>query len=119
MSARKHGTPQLNPGKGRYLYVCSRWPECDAYVAAHKASKRPMGTLANGNLRHKRILAHHALEEFQRAQHMEKWAVYLWLQGKLGLYEEQAHIGLFSGQMCDHVVSLCHQAIENYPQMTA
>lgn len=105
--------------KGRYLYVCSRWPECDAYVAAHKKDKSPMGTLANGDLRHKRILAHRALEELQNFRHMEKWAAYLWLQGKLGLNEEQAHIGLFSGQMCDRVVSLCRQAMESYPQMTA
>lgn len=105
--------------KGRYLYVCSRFPECDAYVAAHKKDKSPMGTLANGDLRHKRILAHRALKELQSFRHMEKWAAYLWLQGKLGLNEEQAHIGLFSGQMCDRVVSLCRQAMESCPQMTA
>ena len=105
--------------KGRYLYVCSRWPECDAYVAAHKKDKSPMGTLANGNLRHKRILAHHALKELQASRHMEKWAAYLWLQGKLGLNEEQAHIGLFSEQMCDRMVSLCRQAKETCPRMTA
>lgn len=50
---------------------------------------------------------------------MEKWAVYLWLQGKLELDEEQTHIGLFSGQMCDRVIFLCHQALETCPQMTA
>lgn len=105
--------------KGRYLYVCSRWPECDAYVAAHKKDKSPMGTLANRDLRQKRILAHRALKELQNFQHMEKWAVYLWLQGKLGVNEDQAHIGLFSGQMCDRVVSLCRQAMETCPQMTA
>ena len=100
-------------------YVCARFPACDAYVAAHKKNCLPMGTLANGDLRHKRILAHRALKELQSFRHMEKWAAYLWLQGKLGLNEEQAHIGLFSGQMCDMVVSLCRQAMESCPQMTA
>lgn len=112
-----HGSSVLE--KGRYLYVCSRWPECDAYVAAHKKDKSPMGTLANGSLRRKRILAHHALKELQTSRHMEKWAAYLWLQGKLGLDEDQAHIGLFSEQMCDRVVSLCRQAKGTCPQMTA
>lgn len=102
--------------KGRYLYVCSHWPECDAYVAAHKKDRKPMGTLANGTLRHKRILAHHALEEFQASRHMEKWAAYIWLQGKLGLNESQTHIGLFSEQMCDRVVLLCRQAIKTDSQ---
>lgn len=78
-----------------------------------------MGTLADRELRHKRILAHHALDNLRKARHMEKWAVYLWLQGKLRLTEEQAHIGLFSGQMCDRVIFLCHQALETCPQMTA
>lgn len=112
-----HGSSVLE--KGRYLYVCSRWPKCDAYVTAHKKDKSPMGTLANGNLRHKRILAHHALKELQASRHMEKWAVYLWLQGKLGLNEEQAHISQFSEQMCDRVVFICRQAKETCPQITA
>lgn len=68
-----------------------------------------MGTLANSNLRHKRILAHRALKELQVSRSMEKWAAYLWLQGKLGLPEAQTHIGLFSEQMCDKVITLCHQ----------
>ena len=52
--------------KGRHLYLCSNWPACDAYVSAHKSTLLPMGTLANGTLRHKRILAHRALDELQR-----------------------------------------------------
>ena len=31
-----------------YLYVCDRYPRCDSYVGAHKRTKEPMGTLANG-----------------------------------------------------------------------
>lgn len=41
-----------------YLYICDRYPKCDAYVGAHQKSRLPMGTLANGDLRHKRIEAH-------------------------------------------------------------
>ena len=33
------------------LYVCARYPECDAYVRAHKGTKKPMGSLADHNLR--------------------------------------------------------------------
>lgn len=90
-----------------YLYVCSRWPACDAYVNAHKKDRRPMGTLADSRLRRKRILAHEALKRLQNERHMEKWAAYVWLQAKLGLDESQAHIGMFSEQMCEQVISLC------------
>lgn len=105
--------------KGSYLYLCSRWPACDAYVAAHKQDRRPMGTLANARLRHKRILAHRALDEFRHSRHMEKWAAYLWLQGKLGLSAEQTHIGMFSEQRCRQVISLCQQSLKANPARSA
>lgn len=98
--------------KGSYLYLCSNWPACDSYVAAHKQDRRPMGTLANGRLRHQRILAHCALEDFRRSRHMEKWAAYVWLQGKLGLSAEQTHIGQFSEKRCGQVITLCRQSLK-------
>ena len=85
--------------QGKFLYLCDRWPACDAYVSAHDRTHRPMGTLANGDLRHKRILAHRALEQLRQSRHMEKWEVYIWLQAKLGLDERQTHIGQFSVRM--------------------
>ena len=66
-----------------------------------------MGTMANRSLRHKRILAHQALKRLQKDRHMDKWAAYIWLQAKLGLDESQAHIGMFSEQMCEKVIALC------------
>ncbi len=95
-----------------YLYVCSRYPACDSYVSAHQRDKRPMGTLADSHLRRKRIQAHNALEQLRKAKHMEKWAVYVWLQARLGLDESSAHIGLFSAPMCDRLVSVCRQSIK-------
>lgn len=92
---------------GSYLYLCSNWPSCDAYVGAHKNDRRPMGTLANGDLRHKRILAHHALERLQKERHMDRWAAYVWLQANFGLDKEHAHIGMFSEGMCEKLISLC------------
>lgn len=44
-------------------YVCSRYPACDSYVAAHRHSNLPMGTLADGSLRRKRIDAHAAFKQ--------------------------------------------------------
>lgn len=102
-----------------YLYVCSRWPVCDAYVGAHKKDLSPMGIMANGSLRHKRILAHRALKRLQKERHMDKWAVYVWLQAKLNLDESQAHIALFSEQMCEQVIALCRPPTENKNNLAA
>ena len=103
---------QATRQKGSYLYLCANWPACDSYVGAHKKDRRPMGTLANKKLRHKRIQAHQALERLQRNRHMEKWGVYLWLQGKLQLDSERTHIGLFSEEMCDQVIALCNKSLK-------
>ena len=64
------------------LYVCARYPICDAYVAAH----------------------HHILWQ---SGLMTKRAAYRWLQVQLGLPAEEAHIANFSEWRCDQVIQLC------------
>lgn len=88
-------------------YVCARFPVCDAYVAAHKRTRLPMGTLANAELRRKRIQAHAALDRLWEGGLMSKKQAYLWLQAKLGLPEEETHIGRFSMFRCEQVIQLC------------
>ena len=74
------------------LYVCDRYPKCDAYVAAHRKSRLPMGTLANGDLRHKRIETHKAFDWMWKSGLMSKRQAYKRRQAKLGLSEDQAHL---------------------------
>ena len=100
--------------QGKHLYVCCNWPKCDSYVAAHEYDLTPMGTLANSELRHKRILAHKALEKYQKITRMDRWATYLWLEGKLGYDAQSTHIGLFSEKTCDEVIALCNEATQSY-----
>lgn len=71
-----------------------------------------MGTLANSELRHKRILAHRALKSLEKQYKMEKRDVYIWLQSKLAFTEEQTHIAMFSEYLCDQVITLCRQTIK-------
>ncbi len=99
---------------GRHLYVCTNWPQCDAYVSAHVKDKSPMGTPANGDLRHKRILAHQALDRYRKLVHMESRAAYIWLQTRLGKSQEERHIGTFTEEMCDEVITLCNNASRTY-----
>lgn len=99
--------------KGRYLYVCDRYPKCDAYVGAHQKSKLPMGTLADGNLRNKRIQAHKVFDKMWKCGAMTKWQAYKWLQGKFSLNSDQAHIAKFGEYMCDQLILECNNAYEN------
>lgn len=92
---------------GEEVYVCARYPACDAYVAAHRDSRLPMGTLADKALRRKRRQAHLALNRLWESGCMTKKEAYRYLQVQMGLPESEAHIGRFSEYRCEQVIRLC------------
>ena len=94
---------------GSYLYVCNRYPICNSYVAAHRSTLLPMGSLADAELRHKRIQAHRAFDRLWRSGLMSKKEAYQWMQTEFGLHEEQAHIAQFGTYMCDRLIHACEQ----------
>lgn len=92
---------------GEEVYVCARYPACDAYVAAHRGSHLPMGTLADRSLRWKRRQGHIALNQLWEQGLMTRKEAYRWLQVQLGLPEAEAHIARFSEFRCRQVIDLC------------
>lgn len=92
---------------GEEVYLCARFPACDAYVSAHRDSHLPMGTLADKALRIKRRQAHIALNRLWEQRLMTRKEAYRWLQVQLGLPESEAHIGHFSAYRCEQVIDLC------------
>ena len=80
-----HGLSDISAGT--YLYVCRRWPPVMPTSLTDRRTKQPLGTLANGDLRHKRILAHHALHSVQAQLGMSRDQSYRWLQTQMGLPE--------------------------------
>lgn len=42
----------------QFYWRRSKYPRCDAYVAANNRTKKPAGTLANAAMRYKRIVIH-------------------------------------------------------------
>lgn len=96
-------------GTDKYLYVCDRYPACNSYVAAHRATLRPMGSLADAALRNKRIQAHRAFDRLWRSGLMTKKEAYQWMQAEFGLHEDQAHIAQFGTYMCDRLIRACER----------
>ena len=92
---------------GEEVYVCARYPACDAYVSAHRVTHLPMGTLADKPLREKRQQAHIAMNRLWETGLMTKKEAYRWLQTQLGLPEREAHIAHFSEFRCEQVIRLC------------
>ena len=96
----------------KHLYVCQHYPECNAYVGVHEGTLTPLGTLADSELRNKRIRAHHAFDQLWKSGRMTKKEAYRWLQMQFGLPREHAHIGMFGDYMCERLIRECTETAE-------
>ncbi len=103
----------------KYLYVCSGYPECDAYVGVHAGSLRPKGSLANGDLRHKRIETHRLFDAIWKNGIFSRKEAYRWMQDTFSLNSSQAHIGQFSDYRCDCLMNECRKVLQNNHVRTA
>ncbi len=83
------------------LYVC--YP-CDARVGTHGKGKRPLGTMANKQLRALRMSCHQVFDNRwknkKRGKSKARKKAYLWLQEAMNLSEKEAHIGKFNKEQC-------------------
>ena len=80
-----HGLSDISAGT--YLYVCRRWPTCDAYVTADCRTKQPLGTLG-----------------------MSRDQSYRWLQTQMGLLGDQVHIAKCGDYRCEQIIRICENA---------
>ena len=103
--------------KNKFLYVCDCYPRCDSYVAANEKGY-PMGTLADKNLRKKRIAAHKSLDRLWKKGFMTKEQVYVWLQSKLDMSDKEMHIARFGEYYCNRVIYECNRAYRNMRTVT-
>lgn len=87
----------------KHFYRCA---PCDAHVGCHPKSSRPLGTLANAELRRARREAHAAFDPIWRSHTLRRSEAYAWLATKLGITEANCHIGLFDLEMCRRVVDI-------------
>ena len=102
-----------NRATEEYVYACSAYPACDSYVGVHRGTRKPKGTLANGDLRNMRIQAHKLFSQIWTSGIMTKKQAYRWMQYRFSLNEEQAHIGNFSEYMCGQFMSECRELLNN------
>lgn len=86
------------------IYCCTRWPACDAYVGVHRGTRRPLGTMANAELRRARSRAHAAFDPVWRGRRADG---YKWLAATLGLCLDACHISMMGPALCERVVEVC------------
>lgn len=96
------------------LYVCSKYPVCDAYVRVQPGTRIPVGSLANGSLRALRREAHRYFDQLHLSGIMNKEDAYGWLAAMLQTPLSQTHIGYLSDYYCQRVIDESKRLIENW-----
>ena len=84
-------------------------PSCDAHVGCHPGTTKPLGTLADANLRELRVRAHRLLDQLWKTETMTRTEAYAWLGGHMGLHPAHCHIGMFTLEQCQQVLEIMSQ----------
>lgn len=96
------------------LYVCKKYPVCDAYVRVQKGTTIPLGTIANRELRELRIKAHQQFDKLYKCGYMSKHDAYQWLGNLLGVPAKNAHIAQLNVLSCNLVIREAQKQVEWY-----
>lgn len=99
------------------MFVC--WP-CDAWCGCHKGTTRPLGRLANPELRLWKRKAHAVFdpiwqERLDRKRRLDstynkgmaRGGRYKKLAELLGIPKQECHIGMFDVDLCKRAVAIC------------
>ena len=83
---------------------------CGAYVGCHHPGDRPLGRLANAELRKAKKEAHAAFDPlWVNKKFATRKLAYKWLANKLNIDAHHCHIGAFDVETCAMVIVLCNK----------
>lgn len=88
------------------IYLCRN---CMAYVGVHRGTSKPLGRLANAELRYWKKQAHAAFDPLWQYGRFKgsRNVAYVWLSKQMGTPIDKTHIGMFDVWQCKQVVSIC------------
>lgn len=102
--------------ESKRIYRCD---PCDAQVGVHKHNNKPLGSLANADLREARKKAHghfdplwrYKIKRDQISISQARKSAYRWLAKEMNLEVSTCHIGEFNLLQCQEVVNHCQPYI--------
>ena len=80
---------------------------CGAYVGTHEATGKPLGRLANAELRKAKQMAHSAFDPLWKEGDLTRKQAYALLAKRMRIAVEDCHIGEFDVEQCDQVGLIC------------
>lgn len=89
------------------IYYCG---DCNAWVGVHKGTDKPLGRLADAQLRYWKKQAHAAFDPLWQYGKFKGYrnAAYAWLAGQMNLPVEKTHIGMFDVGQCKRAIQICN-----------
>lgn len=87
------------------FYYCDNG-HSPAYVGCHKGTIKPLGRLADTELRKAKSEAHKAFDPIWRNGFMRRGDAYSWLAKVMGVSKKDCHIGMFDVDQCKKVKRL-------------
>jgi len=100
------GQMRLKNSKYGKFSGCENYPQCQATHGAHPDG-RPLGIPANQETKQWRINAHKAFDKLWKCKKgITRKQAYAWLQEKMNLTSDEAHIGKFNIKQCKQLISL-------------
>lgn len=100
-------------GEG-YIYICSNYPTCNAYVGVHMNRVIPLGSMANKELRLLRKQCHKYFDYLHRKKAAKGYAfsknkAYKWLSDVMMIPLDKAHIAMFGIEECNRAIEICRK----------
>lgn len=104
--------PHRSDLRHKTFYRCQ---PCGAWVGCHDGTEKPLGRLANAELRTAKSDAHAAFDPLWKAKmrlhgckkHEARGKGYAWLADQLGIERDACHIGMFDVELCQRTVAVC------------
>lgn len=99
----------------RDLYARRFWhcAPCGAWVGCHPGTTKPLGRLADAELRQAKQVAHAAFDPLWRNTSIKRSHAYGWLATQLGIDRKRCHIGYFDVETCRRVVEICSKEVDS------
>lgn len=90
---------------GHKVWLCR---SCMAYVGCHKGTIKPLGRLANAELREWKRRAHDAFDPLWKYGRFrgDRNGAYAWLAAQMGKPVNETHIGMFDVSDCKRVIQI-------------
>lgn len=92
----------------KHFWLCS---PCNAYVGCHRNSDKPLGRLANQELRRWKRRAHEAFDPLWKYERMSRAEAYRKLAEAMKITPDICHIGMFDVEQCQDVVFLVKSGV--------